>query len=59
MFQQPARYLKQRPGAGIALLVVLMAAVFLADTFTRLEIAVAVFYVAVILAAFSFLPRRG
>ncbi|RBL79795.1 two-component sensor histidine kinase [Streptomyces cavourensis] len=59
MFQKPARYLKQRPGAGVALLVVLMALVFLADTFTRLEIAVAVFYVAVILAAFSFLPRRG
>ncbi len=59
MFLKPARYLKQRPGAGVALLVALMALVFLVDTFTRLEIAVAVFYVAVILAALSFLPRRG
>ncbi len=59
MFHKLARGLKQRPGAGVALLIALMAAIFLADTFTRLEIAVAVFYVAVILAALSFLSRRG
>lgn len=59
MLFKPARYFTQRPARGVALLALLMAAIFLADTFTRLEIAVAVFYVTVILAALSFLPRRG
>lgn len=53
------RHFKTRPRAGAMLLALPMTAIFLADTFTRLEIAVAVFYVAIILAALSFLPRRG
>ena len=35
------------------------AAIFVADTLTDLEIAVAVFYVLVVLLSASFLPRRG
>lgn len=37
----------------------LAAAIFLADTITNLEIAVAVFYVAVVLIAVRYLDRRG
>ncbi|OZI31188.1 hypothetical protein CAL29_24980 [Bordetella genomosp. 10] len=48
-----------RAQAGVLLLGLLMAAIFLADTLTRLEVAVAVFYVAVILLSLSLLPRRG
>lgn len=43
----------------VALIGGLMAGVFIADTVTRLEIAVAVFYVLVILLAVWLLPRRG
>lgn len=42
-----------------ALLVLLAAAIFLADTITNLEIAVAVFYVAVVLIAVRYIDRRG
>jgi len=42
-----------------ALLVLLAAAIFLADTITNLEIAVAVFYVAIVLIAVRYLDRRG
>lgn len=42
-----------------ALLVLLAAAIFLADTVTNLEIAVAVFYVAIVLIAVGYLDRRG
>jgi C4-dicarboxylate-specific signal transduction histidine kinase len=41
-----------------ALLVLLAAAIFLADTITNLEIAVAVFYVAIILISVRYLDRR-
>lgn len=52
-------HFKQHPRIGMVWLAVLMAAIFVADTFTRLEIAAAVFYVAVILAGLGFLSRRG
>ena len=42
-----------------AVTVSLTAAIFVADTVTDLEIAVAVFYVLVVLLSASFLPRRG
>ena len=42
-----------------ALLVLLAAAIFLADTITNLEIAVAVFYVAIVLIAVRYLDQRG
>ena len=41
-----------------ALLVLLAAAIFLADTITNLEIAVAVFYVAIVLISVRYLDRR-
>ncbi len=50
---------KGRSRAGGLLLALLMAAIFLVDTLTKLEVAVAVFYVVVILLALSLLPRRG
>jgi signal transduction histidine kinase len=56
--------LKQVPrrsplGLRISVLVLLLALVFVVDTITDREIAVAVFYVAVILVGIRILPRRG
>lgn len=48
-----------RLAARAGLIAALMAGVFVADTVTRLEIAVAVFHVLVILLAMLLLPRRG
>jgi hypothetical protein len=43
----------------LTLIVPLLAGIVVADTLTDLEVAVAVFYIAVILAAIRVLPRRG
>ena len=51
--------LGRRPLLPAALLALLAAAIFLADTITNLEIAVAVFYVAIVLIAVRYLDRRG
>lgn len=59
MLFNPSSYFKQHPRMGTVGLALLMAAIFAADTFTRLEIAAAGFYVVVILAGLGFLPRRG
>src|SRR5581483_6381696 len=48
-----------RRALRLALLVALMVCIFVADTVTDFEIAVAVFYVAVLLLAVGLLPRRG
>lgn len=59
MLFNPSTHLKKHPRVSMAGLALLMAAIFIADTFTRLEIAAAVFYVVAILAGLGFLPRRG
>jgi C4-dicarboxylate-specific signal transduction histidine kinase len=51
--------LMPRPALHFAVLVLLMALIFVADTLTELEIAVSVFYAAVILGAIDLLPKRG
>jgi signal transduction histidine kinase len=48
-----------RHALRFAVLVLLMGLIFVADTVTNLEIAVSVFYAAVILGAIGLLPRRG
>ncbi len=48
-----------RSSAFLFAVIAAMAAIFIADTVTDLEIAVAVFYVAVVLVSVSFLHRRG
>jgi signal transduction histidine kinase len=61
-----ASWLAEKNAAGrsrlalrVSLLVLLLALVFVVDTITDREIAVAVFYVAVILVGIRLLPRRG
>jgi C4-dicarboxylate-specific signal transduction histidine kinase len=44
--------------ASIAIIVALLVCIFVVDTITNFEIAIAVFYVAVILVAITLLPRR-
>jgi hypothetical protein len=52
-----------RPATRLALrlgiIVALLAGIFVADTLTDYEIAIAVFYIAVILVAIRLLPKRG
>lgn len=59
MFPKLSRYLKSFPVLGVAILAGLMGAIFLADTYTRYEVAAAVFYVVVILVALRFFRREG
>ena len=51
--------LRTRPDLTTAALATLMIGIFIADTLTDLEVAVAVFYATVILAAVMFLSARG
>ena len=57
----PERQSHGRAGAPVRLvaLLCLMTAIFVADTVTDIEIAVAVFYVAIVLIAAGFLETRG
>ena len=48
-----------RPKLRAAAIVFLLSAVFVADTITRFEIAIAVFYIVVILLAVGFVSTRG
>jgi signal transduction histidine kinase len=59
MARLPFRRLSSRLAVRTTIIVVLLACIFVADTLTDYEIAVAVFYIAVIFSAIGFLPRRG
>lgn len=59
MKYQMRQKLRSRPALWVAIISVLLVCIFIADTITDLEIAVAVFYIAVILVAISLLPKRG
>lgn len=59
MFLNLSRYFKSFPVLGVAISAGLVGAIFVADTYTRYEVAAAVFYVVVIFVALRFFRRKG
>jgi signal transduction histidine kinase len=59
MAYQPRRHATPRRALRLTAIVALTAGIFAVDSLTDVEIAVAVFYTAVILLAIGLLPRRG